>query len=147
MQISLSIANRRGRGLGPELMPNPGPFSATTGITAVGVTLGTSGGILTLTAADGTSDRAEFAVTGLEVGFTYRISITAQNGIGTAQRIQTFTGFSAFSPLALTASYAEYVLFLQATATSGTIRAYAANSGGALGDTLLMSAISCRKVS
>jgi hypothetical protein len=130
--------------LGPELITNSGdPFLNTTAIGVMGVALSISDGNLIITSLDGLSDRAEFQLSGLTVGGSYRVTIRAEQGIG-VNTITSFTwatiiGVQVIGPMS------DYTFIVTATATSGVCRIYAAVNGTA-GDFISVGSVSVKQI-
>jgi hypothetical protein len=135
------------KGLGTEKSTNAGPYTDTTGWSAVGTTLSNAGGLLIATAVDGSADRAEFAISGLTVGATYLVTVAAKRGAAGDKQVWQ-ASFTA-TPLNTTISTTTLSTTQQtvlANATSGVVRCYAAASGGSAGDSVMVSAVSVREV-
>lgn len=115
----LDLDRSQGLVLGSELISNPGPFSVITGITLVSSSASFAGGVMTLTGG-----RAEWSLSGLTVGNSYRVVIRARQVNGVAQRIQAWT-WATVPTTALTNTFADYSFILRATSTSGLLRIYA----------------------
>jgi hypothetical protein len=127
----------------PELSPFTG--GADTGYSNVGVSTSFTGGVLTVVASSGASDRIEISLSDLTAGDHYSVIIRARQTIGTAARIQSWT-WATVTTTAFTSEFADYEFILPATSTSGLIRIYASNGTGSAGDTIEISSVSVQSI-
>jgi hypothetical protein len=109
--------------------------------------LSASGGLLIATAGDGSNDRAELAISGLTSGSTYLVTVTAKRGAqGTTQLWQPSFVASPVNTSITSTSLATMNQVVVANATSGVVRCYAAATGGAVSDSVEVSAVSVREI-
>ena len=127
-----------GNVLGPELIADANFSSGAkpSNLSLVSVTATYTGGEMHVTSTGGSSSRIEYAVTGLEVGQTYKIVVRAKRGTtgsDAGQQIRSPVGFvlSPTTTSITTTSYVDYVVTGTATATSGTLRIYLTNAAEA----------------
>lgn len=117
----------------PELVTNgANGFNGTAGWSGVsGVTLSEVDGALILDGGDGSSDRAEYSISGLTVGRAYRVTITAQQTVAgsTTSSFGVFT-WATVATQTLSASLTTYKIIAIAMATSGVSRIYTAQGSG-----------------
>lgn len=136
--------------LGPELQNNWDLSKGSEDWIGVGATLtpliDQVYNSLLITADDGTNDRGELSISGLEIGKSYRVSIIARRGAqGTAQSLSSFT-WGTFSIQSITTTeYAIYEDDVIATSTSGVSRVFAAGTGS-VGDEVYVRQVSIREV-
>ena len=146
--VGLMLDKRLGMALGAEKSAYSGGFSSTAGISSIGVTSTIAGTELVVasTSSDG-SDRAEIPVSGLTVGATYRATIIARRGAqGTNQFVQQWT-VGTIPSTAVTSTSSSTISFLfVATTSSGVARVYSQATGGAIGDSLIVSSLSIREI-
>lgn len=127
---------------------NPGPeFVTATDITATGVSLAVVSGDIEATALDGTADRAEWTVSGLTIGRTYKAVVRAKRGVvgGASQVLGSWTWGTIPLTNISTTEFVDYTFYVVATATSGVTRVYAANAG-ATGDSVIVDSVSVKEV-
>lgn len=122
-------------------------FRDTSGITTASASVAVTNSELVITSlsAAGGNYAVVPAASGLVVGKEYDVTVRARRGAqGTKQDIAVFT-FASVSLQAVTSTTtASYTWRVTATATSGTMRIYAADNPGAIGDSVIVESISIR---
>ena len=126
-------------------------FSSLSGIVAISASnmmLELSNGVLEITSLSGVNNRAEVPISRLSVGSRYIVSIVCRRvGATGSQTLRLFTPFSQtpYSYEISSEDFRPYLFVLEATATSGVIRLYAAGSMGGAGK-LAVESVSVKEV-
>lgn len=133
--------------LGPELITDLNALCTASGVTKTA----NADGSLTLIAVDGASDRGEWRFANFgnsAAGDVFRIVLVARRGAqGTKQFVQSPTALTGIAATAITEADARtYVFTATATGASAIFRVYAAGTGGAAGDQVVVQSLSIRKV-
>lgn len=147
--VGLILDKSKNLELGVEKSAYPSGFGSLTGIGTVGATLSLSGTELVATAQDGNADRAEITIAGLTVGKFYKIEVLARRPVASGSQILSLSTFTNVPNTPVTSlTYQKYTFIAAATATSGLLRAYAADASGtgAVGDKIYVYSVSVREV-
>lgn len=136
--------------LGPELQPNFDMSQGASGWISTGVTINAlvdaGEDAVLITSLDGTSDRGELPISGLDIGKTYRVVVRARIGAqGTSQSIRLFTWGTISAINVDSATYVDHEIDVVATSTSGNSRVFS-SVAGATGDEVYVSQISIREI-
>ena len=146
---SITVADVVLPSLGDEIMVNPDFITNDLSdwqTPNVSISVDTSAGEMTITSNDGNQDRAEYHLSGLNIGSEYLISHTVRNGTSTSGEIKSFVGFEesvSYSPLTAVDTVYEYTLTASATSIIGRI--YCVGSG-ATGETAIVSRVSVQEL-
>lgn len=136
---------------GPELVSGGDMSGGLTDWTEQSATISAvddSGDAAVLLSATGTGDRGgDFAIPPVVNGKVYRIAIKARQGAqGADQVFKNFDWCVVLEKSVSSGTYDLYVYKVFATATSGSVKVFAADANGAVGDELYISDISIKEI-
>lgn len=139
--------------LGPELIPDFLSDTANGAVTMtqrVGVTKTIVNGELVLTAADGNNDWQSWYLSGITIGAKYRVTVELKRGTqGTKQAVNDGGAPGWILPLQYVPAgtgYSTLTWDVVPTNTQPRVFVWAAVSGGAAGDSVVVKSVSVRRV-